>query len=55
MAEGMALALEKKDQVNATLSHLLGSPDSWLVYLSLSILPLQEWMEKMTDVEKVSF
>lgn len=54
IAEGMALALEKKDQVNATQSHLYSS-DLWLVYLSLSILYLQEWTEKMADVEKVNF
>lgn len=53
MAEGMALALEKKDEVNASLSRLSYSPRLWLIYLPLSILYLQEWMEKMANMEKV--
>lgn len=31
MAEGMAFALEKKDQVNACVSHLLYSPDLLII------------------------
>lgn len=56
MAEGMALALEKKDEVNASLCHLLYSPPvlQSSLYSLLSIFYLQEWLEKMADMEKVS-
>lgn len=50
----MALALEKKDQVNTALSTTQHSVDLWLLYSSFFIIYLQEWMEKMSGVEKVS-